>query len=275
MNSGHIEQYKHLCQFDSVTSFNQAIDHHLSLHKERFTKAERVALDRLIRYSVKHHGICNARVSKLVQATHQKERGISRASFDRMLKKAKELKILTIHHTIRAKGGFSHCVYVFEAFDKPSEEKLINRPQAKKTDPARITPSNSASKALFKDKAKNQNRIIRTKDEQTTNLSSNLFDIPSRFVTLLQAFEDLEENFTYKLWGTAKSVYNRMQLDNPIEDYLLTIIQAFKETIKKYKHGRIDKGLRHYYYGTLAAMLVVIKRQEVHQREKWSFWLQA
>ncbi|MDV2683950.1 hypothetical protein RYX56_06115 [Alkalihalophilus lindianensis] len=66
-----------------------------------------------------------------------------------------------------------------------------------------------------------------------------------------------------------------MLLDNPIEDYLPTIIQAFKKTIKKYKHGRIDKGIRHYYYGTLSAMLVVIRRQEVHQRENWSSWLQA
>ncbi|MFJ7746945.1 hypothetical protein [Peribacillus sp. NPDC097295] len=60
-------------------------------------------------------GVAQAKIGTLVKAINEKLNGygVSRSTFERMLRKAKELGILSIENTAKAKGGKGHNVYIF------------------------------------------------------------------------------------------------------------------------------------------------------------------
>ncbi|WP_227937635.1 hypothetical protein [Alkalihalobacillus deserti] len=127
MKSGRIEQFTHLSEFKSVKEFNESMAAALDIHGHHFTKGERIAFIQLTRFCVKVIGVCNARICKLVQACQHTKGGISRSTFERMLRKARFLGILSNYRTKRAKGGYSHSVYVFHRFDTSKPSQLNER----------------------------------------------------------------------------------------------------------------------------------------------------
>ncbi len=119
MLSGRIENFKEYSQFDSLKSFNTTIEMFLADHKKDFTKGELVAFKRLVRYSAKYFGVANAKIGTLLKTINEKLNGfgISRSTFERMLRKAKNLGILTVKNTVKRKGGKGHNVFVFNTID--------------------------------------------------------------------------------------------------------------------------------------------------------------
>ncbi|MGG3448500.1 hypothetical protein [Domibacillus aminovorans] len=89
MKSGHINNFKHLSKFSSLKNFNSNIEQWMIDIKSTFTKSELIALKRLLRFSAKIPGICNAKIQTIISATHEKNEmgGISRSTFERMLRK--------------------------------------------------------------------------------------------------------------------------------------------------------------------------------------------
>jgi N-acetylglutamate synthase-like GNAT family acetyltransferase len=86
-------------------------------------------LKRLVRFSAKVPGVCNAKIGTLLKAINEdyQGNGISRSTFKRMTIKAKELGILTIHETERKNGSQSSNLYSFNRFpqsEPPKAEKL-------------------------------------------------------------------------------------------------------------------------------------------------------
>ncbi|WHY74530.1 hypothetical protein [Fictibacillus enclensis] len=73
---------------------------------KRFTKGELIAFQQLTRYCVKVIGVCNAKICTLVSACYKKG-VISRSTIERMFRKAKRLGIISVHHTLRSKGGYA------------------------------------------------------------------------------------------------------------------------------------------------------------------------
>ncbi|MFE4430986.1 hypothetical protein ACFRH9_29140 [Peribacillus butanolivorans] len=119
MLSGRIENFKEYSQFDSLKSFNTTIEMFLADHKKDFTKGELVAFKRLVRYSAKYFGVANAKIGTLLKTINEKLNGfgISRSTFERMLRKAKDFGILTVKNTVKRKGGKGHNVFVFNTID--------------------------------------------------------------------------------------------------------------------------------------------------------------
>ncbi|MBR8646376.1 hypothetical protein KEH51_29325 [[Brevibacterium] frigoritolerans] len=105
MLSGRIENFKEYSQFDSLKSFNTTIEMFLADHKKDFTKGELVAFKRLVRYSAKYFGVANAKIGTLLKTINEKLNGfgISRSTFERMLRKAKDFGILTVKNTVKRK----------------------------------------------------------------------------------------------------------------------------------------------------------------------------
>ncbi|WP_273381590.1 hypothetical protein [Symbiobacterium thermophilum] len=137
MRSGNIEQFKHLSQFRDLKDFNNNIEQWMIDLKSKFTKSELIALKRLIRFSAKVVGVCNAKIATIVSATHEKDgMGISRSTFKRMVTKAKAFGLLTVYETVRKNGSQSSNLYVFNRYpvkedvsfsqtiELPKEEKL-------------------------------------------------------------------------------------------------------------------------------------------------------
>ncbi|TWI59916.1 hypothetical protein [Halalkalibacter nanhaiisediminis] len=270
MKSGHIEQFAHLSNFSSVKEFNQSIAIALDLHGYRFTKGERMAFEKLVQYSVKKLGVCNARICKLVQATQQQSGGISRSTFERMIRKAKKLGILTIHRTLRETGGYSHNVYVFNRFDKPNSEQLTKRPSAKNPDETSPKHDKKNTEATLFKTTQNQNHRIKTLDSLDATFTPGY--VPQPFVKAVKPFFNCAQEISH-LWGRAAIAYHAKKFDSPIESFLPTIIQAFKETIYRYKQKQIQKSFTQYFYGTVAKMLSLIKQESLAKEQPFMQWL--
>ena len=116
MRSGNIENFKHLSQFRDLIDFNNNIEQWMTDLKTKFTKSELIALKRLIRFSAKVAGVCNAKIQTLVSACHEKGQEISRSTYERMLRKAKKFGLLIVYNTTKENGKQSHNVYVFQRY---------------------------------------------------------------------------------------------------------------------------------------------------------------
>src|SRR3954466_12541443 len=129
LKSGRIEEFERYSQFKSVKEFNTHVEMWLAVKKLEFSKGELVGLKRLVLFSVKVPGVCNAKIGTLLKAINEEYQGngISRSTFKRMTIKAKELGILTIHETERKNGSQSSNLYSFNRFpqsDPPKTKKL-------------------------------------------------------------------------------------------------------------------------------------------------------
>ncbi|WP_026565782.1 hypothetical protein [Bacillus sp. UNC41MFS5] len=91
LKSGNIEGFEQFSQFSSLKEMNTHIEIWLAVHKHDFSKGELVGLKRLVRFSAKIPGVCNAKIGTVLKAIHEeyKLNGISRSTFKRMILKAK------------------------------------------------------------------------------------------------------------------------------------------------------------------------------------------
>jgi hypothetical protein len=127
LRAGNIYQFNQLSNFHSVEEFNQHKQRFLQLHSGLFTQSEFITFEILSQYSVVVPGVANAKIDTLVNACSKKQGGVSRATFIRMLRKAKKAGILVTYKTYRSNGGFAHNVFVFQCFDLTSEPKMTHR----------------------------------------------------------------------------------------------------------------------------------------------------
>jgi hypothetical protein len=125
MKSGNINQFKHLSKFDSLKQFNSSMEQwYIDIHQQKLlTKSELIALKRLVRFSACVFGVCNAKIGTIVSATHNDTVGISRSTFKRMLFKAQEMNLITVHHTFNH-GKQGHSVYGFNDYPLKREVSL-------------------------------------------------------------------------------------------------------------------------------------------------------
>ncbi|WP_216830602.1 hypothetical protein [Alkalihalobacterium elongatum] len=74
-------------------------------------------------------------------------------------------------------------------------------------------------------------------------------------------------------WDRTMIAYRSLKFELPIETLLPVIIQAFKETVYKYKQNTIKTSFLQYFYGTVAGKLVAEKRKIVCEEQPWGLWL--
>ncbi|GAE34997.1 hypothetical protein [Halalkalibacter akibai] len=276
MKSGHIKSFTHLSQFTSVKEFNESTKQVLQLYRDQFTKKEQTALLTLIQYSVKYFGICNARIDILVAAANSDKTSLSRTTFERMLRKAKALDILSIHSTIREKkGGNSHNVYVFHRFDGAQSPKLTERSTSEKPFPP-TTPLKESKEEAKKIKASKN-----LKDKELRNSAVESLDftfvpsyVPKEFIKLVKPFFNRAKEIC-ALWDRVLMAHRNTKTTHTPSFFLPTITQAFKETVYQYKQNRIKTSFMQYFYGTLFNQMVNELRRSVLAVEKWGWWLEG
>ncbi|WP_052144897.1 hypothetical protein [Halalkalibacter okhensis] len=254
MQSGHIQQFAHLSQFKTVKEFNDSIKNFLQLHGDSFTEGEHIALRTLIQYSVKVHGICNAKICKLLEATHASGQPISRTTFERMLRKGRKLGLLTTYNTNRKKGGKSHNVYVFHRFDVSNTKKLTHQqpapiPPVPSPQTTKTTPEATLSKTK-----KRKDKEIRKVTFESLDYTFVPSHVPSPFVKAAKPFFPSAKEIC-ALWDRVMMAHRKMECKKPVETYLPVIIQAFKESVYRYKKGEIKTSFMPYFYGTLSTFI--------------------
>ncbi|MEE6451722.1 hypothetical protein RAH41_14195 [Gottfriedia acidiceleris] len=239
MQSGNIDNFKHLSQFNNIKDFNNNIEQWMVDLKIKFTKSELVALKRLIRFSAKVAGVCNAKIGTVVSATHDKDGfGISRSTFKRMISKAKEFGLIFVYDTVRKNGSKSNNVYVFNRFcvqTEPSENEKLNQPQTH-------SPL----------KTNNQNIDIRNKE--VNHVQENGFldasfvseKVPTEFTNLVKCYFDNAKKIE-EYWKLVSISANNNKVD---ENILETAINAFRILVRKIKLSNVTNTYG-FYFGIL------------------------
>ncbi|WP_078430531.1 hypothetical protein [Alkalihalobacterium alkalinitrilicum] len=282
MKSGRIEQYIRYSQFSNLQEFNVSNKKALDIHGHHFTKGERIAFDILTRFSVKVLGVCNARICKLVQACQITQGGISRSTFERMLRKAKSLGIISILHTVRETGGYAHSVYIFNRFDTPNNEQLTEGKNSQNPHPPTTNLCKNRQEThlvetkTLKDKDLRQHKVKKI-DQKNMNELDHTFvpdSIPPLFVQTVKPFFNRVTEIC-GLWNRAQMAYRSAKFaqDALIHTLLPTIVHAFKQTVFRYKQNRIQSEFIPYFYGTVANLLTVEKRKMVAEKAQWGQWL--
>ncbi|GAB1810534.1 hypothetical protein [Priestia megaterium] len=249
MKSGNIERFKQLSQFRDTKDFNNHIEQWMTEIKKQFTKSELVALKRLIRFSAKVVGVCNAKIGTVVSATHERDgAGISRSTFKRMTTKAKDLGLLLIHETERKNGSQSANVYVFNRFELPEEENL-NLPQTNI-----LSKTNNQTNNIRKEDkpfiAYREKRLNKAKEQPLDHTYTGKH-VPAKFVQIVTPYFDCAITIE-DLWKSVFLDTRKLSLDsNIVTD---TAIDAFKQTIRSYKLGNIKETLAKYFTGTVKKM---------------------
>lgn len=245
LKSGNIEQFKDLSQFDNLKSFNSSIEQWMIDYKSEFTKGELIALKRLIRFCAKVYGVSNAKIQSIVSATHIDSVGISRSTFKRMLLKAQEMNLITIHHTFNH-GKQGHSVYVFNDYKSKREANLnslcdtVEPLQQEEIEPPKTS---NLSKT-------NNHNINTYKDNVIPN-------VPVEFQNLAKCYYSPKQ--VLELWKCVKHStqhYNDFAgqyVDyDPNIDKVELAISSFKQMIVNIKLGyKIKKSIFSYFYGII------------------------
>lgn len=276
MRAGNIDQFKNMSKFQSVAAFNQHKDMFLQQHPDLFTRSEYIAFEVLSQYSVVVPGVANAKIATLVGACSKKQGGISRATFMRMLRKAKATGFLKVHNTYRTTGGLAHNIFVFHPIDAPSQTKLIHRDTQEIPSQSKVQASKTIPESMnLLSNLENKDQNIRQEKNVTfiTPCTSNkpqLQDldytfvpnnVPSDFIQSVKPYYDRAEEI-YSFWHKALIAYKKFNFRTPIEQLTSTIIEAFKTTIFLYKKSKIKTSFTQYFYGTLSGMFSAEKRRE-------------
>jgi hypothetical protein len=238
MKSGNIEQFKHLSQFRDLKDFNNNIEQWMIDLKSKFTKSELIALKRLIRFSAKIPGVCNAKIQTLVSACHEAGQEISRSTFERMLRKAKRFGLVQVINTFKKNGKQSHNVYVFQRYQIVSDSSIIDVPKQEIIDVPNKETSNLS-------KTSNQNNINKRTEALDGSFASSR--VPKEFCDLVKCFMNdfkvIEEFWKVIQIQTYYLSYYSQQ------DKLNLAIDSFKQLVRNIKQGRKVRNIFGYFFG--------------------------
>jgi hypothetical protein len=253
--AGRIENFKDYSKFSSLKEFNNNIEMFLAEHKKDFTKGELVAFKRLVRFSAKYVGVANAKIGTLVKAINEKLNGfgISRSTFERMLRKAKDLGILSIKNTAKSKGGKGHNVYIFNTIDVLKKEKLTYCEKHDKPCDSKTERSNFEQETIILLETSKNKKINKRKNVHLDSTFTASY-VPKEFVQAVRPFFDhaaMIEDFWKSVFLDTRSISNIVDQ----ETITYTAIDAFKQSIRGYKRGKIKTNLVRYFTGTFKKLM--------------------
>jgi hypothetical protein len=238
MKSGHIENFKHLSVFESIKDFNNNIEMFLAEHKAEFTKSELIAFKRLVRFSVRVYGVCNAKIQTILAAINDAADGygISRSTFERMIRKAKKLGIIVVHNTARNGGGKGHNVFVFQRFEVSKNEKLTHCENVEKptetsaAKPILKTETNTISETSNLKNIENINHLNVSQPKRKPYLKY----LPKRLQHYRAFFGKHAKSMYWRVWLAAK----KLGVDVLAEDLQQTAHEIFEQLKRALAEGR-------------------------------------
>ncbi|MCI2257233.1 hypothetical protein L2D08_23255 [Domibacillus sp. PGB-M46] len=250
MRSGRIENFAEYSQFKSLKDFNNNIEMFLADHKKDFTKGELVAFKRLVRYAAKFTGVANAKIGTLLKAINAKANGygISRSTFERMLKKAKQLGILTVKNTVKSKGGKGHNVYVFNTIAVLKKEKLTYCKEAEK--PCESKREQQKMGKETNDFETSKKKELKKRIDMLGNVPvldhSFVSDyVPKEFTQAVKPFFD-DARTIEEYWKMVKIDTYHISRYLGEETILHTAIHGFKQMIGKLKKGIVRNPIAYF-----------------------------
>lgn len=239
MLSGKFEEYKQLSQFRDLKDFNNHFEQWMLDIKDNFTKSQLIALKRLVRYSASIQGVCYAKIQTIVAATHKlSEMGsISRSTFERMLRKAKQFGLIEVINTKSKSGRQAHNVYVFQPY------KSYNSTDAIKNEVAKGEKIEVPKESIILSKTSNQLIDLRTNKRVRNNSPEFVSSwVNKEFAKLASYFMQPKE--VNELWRI--SFIHGKQFNLCSGDVVEVALDSFKALISKLKAKRIINPMGYY-----------------------------
>ena len=239
LKSGNIEGFEQYSQFKNLEEFNHHMEMWLLDHKKDFTKGELIGLKRLVRFSAKIPGVCNAKIGTILKAINQpcKDNILSRSTFKRMILKGKKIGIFTVFETERSNGSQSSNLYVFNRFPacEPHKQESMSRPK----------------ETINLIKTEKDQKINKRKEEPSkldyTYVSNR---VPQPFVEIVKCFFP-DAKVIEEYWHMAQIIAYGYELGHEIELIVNLAIQSFRQLIRKLKFTNAIKNPIAYFYGIL------------------------
>lgn len=184
-----------------------------------------------------------------------KKAKVSLASVKRAIKALKESGILSVYpHIHTKKGGKAHNVYVIEPLISPSNEPSepdISEP----SEPTAPTVCDVAAESYT-----NPDTNPHTEDQKISIERFDILrDVPNEFIDLLEPFYANSPKTIHARWRTVLSAAKK-SCNGVKQASFASIRDAWKETIRQYKRGKVkkatDDGIGAYFYGVLCDYLL-------------------
>lgn len=261
LKNGCIEQFETYSQFSSLKDFNTHMEMWMAVHKDNFSKGERVGLKRLVRFAAKIPGVCNAKIGTVLKAIHEEHNGngISRSTFKRMIQKAIGLGLLIVHETERSNGSQSSNLYVFQPFptnELPKEDNLNHHNK---------TSNLSKTKNI---KIKERKEIESSKPSEDMNSKPLDYTytsdrVPYSFSRVVRyIFPEAKQIEEY--WKMAQIAAFRNNCESQTDLVINMAVHSFKQMISKFKVSSVQKPIA-YYYGILNKKFEELYFEELYE----------
>ena len=287
MNAVYVENNKYdlLSKFESLKEFNNHFEQAMLLHKDKFTKSEYIALNKLRKYAAEIFGVAWCKAQKAVSATHKDAMfGISRSTFDRMLSKAKKLNLIKVVNQYRKNKYQKHNVYVFnrleeltpgafEVVEIVSKSTTIDVSESMKIDEPRTI-------LLKLPRIKENNKTYSQAKNVPSEQGSKFVDFKEKKTEYQQINEKIMDMFndkkiTYKIYGAYLELKRKFDLIKPPFELALKATKVLLAEVKR----RIAKDIEPlnnpvgYFKGILYNMIDQWNENEMRRYE--DDWEQA
>jgi hypothetical protein len=257
IKSGCIEGFEEFSQFASLIEFNHHMERWMLEHKDDFSKGELVGLKRLVRFAAKIPGVSNAKIGTILKTIHNEyhNNGISRSTFKRMVLKAKELGIITVHETERKNGSQTSNLYEFNRFpaNEPPKQEIMDHPKEtnnllKTEKEQKINKRIEKTATVIHNLEKIESKETPLLDELNHTYVSNR--IPQPFVQLVKYFFS-DAKTIEEFWHMTQIAAYRNNSEKDTQQMLEIAIESFKQLIRKMKFTNAVKKPIAYFFGIL------------------------
>ncbi|OCS82255.1 hypothetical protein [Caryophanon tenue] len=251
-------KYDKLSNFTSLKDFNDQFEQVMIDVKDQFTKSEYIALNKLRKFAGSDIvGVAWVKLQKVVSSTWAETIGVSRSTFERMIRKARKLNLIAVVNQSRKNGSQTHNVYVFRRADEiilPQAETEIvsNSHTIDVAEPLKIdAPITNILIKLPKLKDKENTYATQSVSEVNDNV-----DLEPKSVIPYERFKAYVSNFitdktiASKLYGIYRAHTCKLIAAPDID----IAFEALKETLRKYKQGKV-RSITGYFNGTLSNMI--------------------
>lgn len=265
-------KYDKLSQFTSLKDFNDQFEQAMVDVKDQFTKSEYIALNKLRKFAGSDIvGVAWAKLQKVVSSTWAETIGVSRSTFERMIRKARKLNLIAVVNQSRKNGSQTHNVYVFRRADEVilpqveteivSDSHTIDVPNTMKIDAPITNILIKLPKLKDKDNtyATQPTSVVKVHNDADLKIASN-----DETATPYERFKAYVSNFikdrnvASKLYGIYRAHTCKL-IAAPDMDIAF---EAFKNTMRKVKAGQV-RSITGYFNGTLSNMIDKYMQEQV------------
>jgi hypothetical protein len=249
MQQSNIETFSDYSLFSTLKSFNSAIEQWMVDFKDTFTASEQIALKRLIRFSAKYRGICNARINTILNAIKEKDTsvGLSRSTFKRMILKAKSIGLLVVKETVRGNQSQSSNLYIFQPYATNEPPRTENEQIEVSSDQQEIVEQLNHPKASNLFKTNNLKQRTYTDNHQPDIIPDWLINKNPELVSTASIYFQTQE--VIEFMKSYMSVSKSSKL--PQNELISCSVDALKQTIYRMRSFKRIRNKYAYYTGVL------------------------